>query len=233
MNNNSEYSQAQHKSENLVFLLVNACFLLSGFSALLYQSAWLKKLTVVFGSSSSTVAIVLAAYMGGLALGAAVAARFANKINRPIIAYGMLEGVIAVTACLVPLFLTLAGQVLIQFFGGQAEPVAADGIGQSLYYLVATFLILSIPTASMGATLPMLARYAINKSSHIAPRIGLLYSINTLGAVIGTLVAGFFLLPYLGLFNTLLIGAAVNFAIFLLAFYLEKIDQGQKINLPP
>ena len=220
-------------SENLVFFLVNACFLLSGFSALLYQSAWLKKLTVVFGSSSSTVAIVLAAYMGGLALGAAVAARFANKIQRSIIAYGLLEGLIAVTACLVPLLLTFAGQFLIQLFGGQSEPVAADGIGQSLYYLIATFIILSIPTAAMGATLPMLARYAISKDSHIAPRIGLLYSINTLGAVIGTLIAGFFLLPYFGLFNTLLIGAGVNFAIFLLAFYLDKIDQPQKIERRP
>ena len=103
-------------SDNLVFLLVNACFLLSGFSALLYQSAWLKKLTVVFGSSSSTVAIVLAAYMGGLALGAAVAARLSNKIERPIIAYGVLEGLIAVTACLVPLLLTFAGHFLILLF---------------------------------------------------------------------------------------------------------------------
>ena len=114
--------------------------------------------------------------MGGLALGAAVAARLSNKIERPIIAYGVLEGLIAVTACLVPLLLTFAGHFLILLFGGQSDPVAADGIGQSLYYLIATFIILSIPTAAMGATLPMLARYAISKDSHIAPRIGLLYS---------------------------------------------------------
>ena len=78
------------------------CFFLSGFAALLYQTAWTRELSFVFGTSELAVAAVLAAYMGGLALGAAAAARYAARLRRPVLAYGVLELAIALSALAVP-----------------------------------------------------------------------------------------------------------------------------------
>ena len=213
--------------ERLLLLALAACFFLSGFAALLYQAAWLKKLGVVFGTSHIAVATVLAAYMAGLALGAALAARFAPAVRRPVLMYGVLEGFIGITALLVPVLLGVAQLVFIALFGGQPEPVSDTGAGQTLYYLAGTFLILALPTAAMGATLPLLAKYAVSADSQIGPRVGFLYGINTLGAVFGALASGFMLLPYLGLFGTLAAGAGVNLAVFFIAVYLARLVASQ------
>lgn len=217
-------------SDKLIFLAVIACFFLSGFAALLYQAAWLKKLGILFGTSHIAVATVLAAYMGGLASGSAIASRWASRVSRPILTYGVLEAVIGVTAVLVPFGLGLAQYILISMFGNQIEPVSIGGSAQSLFYLVATFAVLFVPTAAMGATLPLLSRYAIFKDDQIGPRIGALYGVNTFGAVLGVLAAGFFLLPYFGLFGTLLIGAGINVAVFLIAVYLSRAANSNEIE---
>ena len=207
---------------------VALCFLLSGFAALLYQAAWLKKLAIVFGTSDIAVATVLAAYMAGLAAGAAVAARYAYRVTRPILVYGVLEAIIGVSAVMVPFFLDGAQTLLVAIYGGQPEPAAAGILGQNLYYLAATFLILAIPTAAMGATLPLLSRYAVNEDRQVGPRIGLLYGINTAGAVVGALTAGFVLLPYTGLTATLVFGAAVNLVVFGIAAFLARVASEQR-----
>ncbi len=209
--------------ESQLLSAVAACFLLSGFAALVYQAAWLKKLGMVFGTSYIAVATVLAAYMAGLALGAALAARFAPSVRRPVFVYGILEGVIGVSALLVPALLGVAQLVFISLFGGQTAPVPDAGVGQTLYYLAGTFLILALPTAAMGATLPLLSKYAVTADQDIGPRIGFLYGINTLGAVLGALAAGFLLLPYLGLFGALAVGAGVNLSVFFIAVYLARL----------
>ena len=208
-------------------LAVAVCFLLSGFAALLYQAAWLKKLAVAFGTSHVAVATVLAAYMAGLALGAALAARMAPRVRRPLLVYGVLEAVIGGSALLVPLLLDAAQALFVFLYGGQPAPAADAGIGQSLYYLAATFLILAVPTGAMGATLPLLSKHAVSEDRQIGPRIGLLYGINTVGAVFGALAAGFVLLPHLGLFGTLWVGAGLNFAVFLIAVRLARVPLEQ------
>lgn len=172
--------------------------------------------------------------MGGLALGSWLASKYARKIRRPIWVYGILELVISITALLVPVLLTLAQWGLIALLGGQPEPVADNGLVQSTYYLIVTFLILAVPTAAMGATLPLLARYAVSEDSQIGPRIGLLYGLNTIGAVAGVLIAGFLLLPYLGLTGTLLVGAVINFIIFIIAVLVSRkapMLNGQRVDV--
>src|SRR5262245_65655195 len=86
----------------MTFALLLACFFLSGFSALLYETAWGREFAFVFGTSELAVVAVLAAYMGGLALGAALAARIAPRIKRPVLAYGGLELGIALWAIALP-----------------------------------------------------------------------------------------------------------------------------------
>jgi spermidine synthase len=205
-----------------IYFGVCLCFLLSGFAALLYQTAWMRQFSTVFGTSELAVATVLSAYMGGLALGAALAGRFIGRVSRPVLTYGFLEAAIAVSALMVPLLLAAANWAYVTLLGGQAEPPDASGLGQSVFYFVVTFIVLAIPTACMGATLPLLTRYAVKSDSQIGSRIGTLYAINTVGAVIGTVVAAFLLLPSLGLMGTVWSGVAVNLLVFVLAVLIAR-----------
>jgi spermidine synthase len=211
-----------NRSSSVIFVAVSLCFFLSGFAALLYQMAWMRQLSIVFGTSELAVATILAAYMAGLALGAAIAARVMHRIRRPILVYGILEATIAISAIAVPFLLQLAGVLYAAIFGGSPHPPDASGMGQSLFYLVVTFVVLVVPTACMGATLPMVTRYAVHKDEDVGPRVGLLYSINSAGAIAGTLAAAFLLLPALGLWGTILVGAAINLAVFVVAAWLAK-----------
>jgi spermidine synthase len=210
------------RSSQLIYLGVCACFLLSGFAALLYQTAWMRQFSTVFGTSELAVATVLSAYMGGLALGAALAGKLIDRVKRPVLTYGVLEAAIAGSALLVPVLLGLAHWVYAQVLGGQPEPPDASGLGQSIFYFVVAFVVLAIPTACMGATLPLLTRYAVHSDRQIGSRVGALYAINTAGAVLGTLFAAFVLLPALGLFGTVCFGVAVNLLVFVLAVLIAR-----------
>jgi spermidine synthase len=201
---------------------VVACFMLSGFAALLYQMAWMRQFSLVFGTSELAIAAVLSAYMGGLSLGASLAARFVHRITRPVLYYGLLEVGIALSALAVPLLLKLAGIVYVGVLGGQPEPVDASGFGQSIFYLVIAFFVLAIPTTFMGATLPLLTKYVVQSKDQIGSRVGLLYATNTLGAIGGTLFAGFVLLPIMGLQETVWVGVAINLLVFVLAALIAR-----------
>lgn len=199
---------------DLRFILLLLCFFLSGFAALLYETAWAREFAFVFGTSEFAVVSVLAAYMGGLAAGAAVAARLVSRIRRPILAYGLLELGIAASALAVPWGIRAAIWLQTAIAGGQSAPPDESSVSGSLFYAACSFVILMIPTGLMGATLPLLARYAVRRESEIGRRVGVLYSVNTGGAVVGAVATGFVILPILGLRNTVYIGAATNALVF-------------------
>ena len=224
----------------LVFAGVVACFFLSGLAALLYQTAWLRQFSLVFGTSELAVATVLAAYMGGLAVGSAVAGRYANRVTRPVLVYGLLEAGIALSALAVPLLLMAARMIYASMLGDQPAPPDAATIGQPVFYLLVAFLVLAIPTGFMGATLPLLTRYAVRTDREVGPRVALLYAINTAGAVFGTVIAAFILLPALGLNGTVWAGVAVNVLVFAIAAGLARghrdrtgVDTAVTASAPP
>jgi len=220
-------------------VLLCSCFVLSGIAALVYQTAWTRQFAIVFGTSELAVATVLAAYMGGLALGAFLAERFLPRVTRPVLTYALLElGIAASAVLVVPLLLVAANFALQALFGGQASPPDSDHAGTTLFYLLSAFVALALPTTLMGATLPLLARYAIAEEVQIGRRIGLLYAMNTAGAVAGALFTAFLLLPELGLEHTIWLGAILNGVVFLLATGLarrvpfEKPAVGYELDAP-
>ena len=212
------------KKDSLVspLFIVSVCFFLSGMAALLYQTAWMRQLSVVFGTSELAVATVLTAYMSGLSLGALFASKFIGRVTRPLLTYGVLEGGIAVTALAVPFFLKFADTLAIAFLGGQDAPPEAAGVGQVIFFYLTTLIVLIVPTALMGATLPLLSKYVVNSEDQIGSRIGGLYAINTVGAIFGTLVAGFVLLPNISLMETIWVGALLNIIVLYLVVKLVK-----------
>ena len=144
-----------------------ACFFLSGLAALVYQVAWTREFALVFGTSELAVATVLAAYMGGLALGAWLVERWLPRISRPVLVYAGLELGIAIGAVLiVPALLLASRALLVAWFGGQASPPSSEDVATSAFYLASAFVALAIPTTLMGATLPLLARHAVQERGH-------------------------------------------------------------------
>jgi len=189
--------------------MVLAFLLVSGSCGLVYEILWMKMLTLVIGNTVFAITTVLTAFMGGLALGSFVAGRFIDKIKYPLRTYGILEGGIGLYALLLPLF--IAG----------TEPlfrIIYQGINPSFYSFsllrfVVCGIILLIPTTLMGATLPVLSKHFVERQSHVGLNVGLLYGLNTLGAVLGSFAAGFILIPTLGVTWTIYFAALLNLLI--------------------
>jgi spermidine synthase len=139
-----------------------------------------------------------------------------------MLAYGLLEAGIAVSALAVPLLLAGAEGAYAWLLGGRPEPPDAATIGQPVFYVAVGFLVLALPTACMGATLPLLTRYAVRTDREVGPRVALLYALNTAGAVFGTIAAAFVLLPAAGLRATVWVGVAVNLVVFAIAVALAR-----------
>jgi spermidine synthase len=207
---------------DLRFLALLGCFLLSGVSALVYETAWTQELTLVFGTSEMAVATVLAAYMAGLTLGAAAGGRWSSRVARPVLAYAFLEAGVALSALAVPAAVAVAGRLNVALLGGGELPPAADAPASIAFHLVTSFAILLVPTALMGATLPLLTRHAVDAEENLGPRVGVLYAANTVGAAGGVVLAAFLLLPRMGLDGALWVAVGLNALVFLLAALLAR-----------
>jgi spermidine synthase len=211
--------------------LICACFTLSGLAALIYQTAWTRQFALVFGTSELAVATVLAAYMGGLALGARLVEALLPRIRRPVRVYALLELAIGLASLvMVPAGLWLAEWLLVRLLGGLSEPPSSGAAGNTLFYLCAAFAILLIPTTLMGATLPLLVRDDVHSDGEIGTRIGMLYACNTAGAVVGALLTALLLLPSLGLRGTIRAAVVVNVLVSLLAWLL--LSRGEVAPVP-
>lgn len=220
--NPSSKSGPFRHSADRVFLGVSLCFLLSGVAGLIYQMVWMRYLATIFGTSEQAIVTVLVAYMGGLAAGAWGAAKLLPRLKRPILIYALLEVTIAVSALFVPLLLKVISRVHVAMVGGQASPPSEGGVLDMLVCLGLGCVVLSIPTACMGATLPILARGVVHRSEQIGRRVGWLYAINTLGAMTGVVLAAFFLIPSLGLWRASFVGVGLNLLVALLGWFVAR-----------
>jgi len=190
--------------------IILGLFLFSGVSGLVYEVVWSRMFVLVLGSTVSAVSTVLAVFMGGLALGSWLFGRFADRPRaNGLRMYAWLEIGVGGFAIALPGLIGLSNTVY-----QWAWPAVADSFGtlMALRVLLAT-MILIIPATLMGGTLPVLSRFLVRTRERTGREIGTLYAINTLGAVAGCFVAGFFLLEYLGVQRSLLLAAGLNFAV--------------------
>ncbi|HWP59177.1 MAG TPA: fused MFS/spermidine synthase [Candidatus Acidoferrales bacterium] len=185
------------------------CFLLSGTAALIYEVVWMRMLTQVFGSAAYAVATVLAGFMAGLALGSYCFGRLVDRGGNYLRQYGLLELGIGAYGLLAPWIFKLAGWVYVPLFWlNDSQPQLF-----SLLLFLLAFTLLLVPTFLMGATLPVLSRFLVTGLSQVGKKVGDLYATNTLGAVLGCGLAGYLLLPWLGIRGTLWTAAALNLAV--------------------
>lgn len=211
---------------------LTAVFFLSGIAGLGYQVIWGRWLHSVFGASALAVAAVLSAFMAGLALGSYVAGRYGHRLKMDgLTAYGVIEALIGVWALLFPWLIDLVVVVQGRFFFQWVEDTTLYGLIR--FFLC--FLILLVPTSLMGATYPLLSGYVARWSDAPTRWAGLLYGLNTSGAVVGTLIAGFYLVAKFGLNGSNFILAAVNFVVAAIALMVAKrnpIPSGPDNTLP-
>jgi spermidine synthase len=182
-------------------------FAVSGAAALIYEVVWTRLLTLHMGHGLAAASAVLAAFMGGLAAGAGAAGRYAGTLppRRALTLYAALEIAIAVLAVLMPLLLITIRPLLAGAY--------ADGHGGATFAFVrltSCVLLLCVPAACMGATFPIASRWIVRTAATAAQDAGGLYAANTLGAAAGAVMAGFALIPALGLRGTTFVGVALN-----------------------
>ena len=193
-------------------------FFFSGVFGLVYQVIWLRMFRLVMGNTVFASATVLTAFMAGLALGSALAGRVADRSSRPLWLYGVLEGLIGICAVLIPLLLIAAEPLYGWLYVALVDQPLALAGGR----FVISSLLLIAPTTMMGATLPLLSRFMARGLDCVGRDVGRLYGLNTLGAAVGAAVAGFVLIPRVGLQTTLYGAALGNLLICGVALLLDR-----------
>jgi len=208
------WPRAAHK-RRLILLL----FFLSGASGLLYEVTWMRRLTHVFGSTTLAISSVLAAFMGGLALGSYLFGRYADR--RPakaLPAYGVLEIAIGILALVIPLLFRAAASLYLRLYPSLE---AAPHVFFFLQFVLVA-LVIVIPTSFMGGTLPLVSKAVVAGGEEIRGSVGRLYAANTVGAAAGVALSTYLLLPKFGVARTELAAASINLLVGVAALLLAR-----------
>ncbi len=201
--------------------LVVAIFVLSGLAGLVYEVVWSRQLVLVFGNTSQAVSAILTGFFGGMAIGNAIGGRLADRVPRSLALYGVLEIAVAGIALATPWLFSVTRELYRSAFvslAGQPEQLALVRFGVAL-------LALGPATVLLGATLPTLTRHLVRHDAALAASFARLYAANTIGALLGTALAGFFLIEMLGLAGTLAVGAACSAVAGAAALILDLRDR--------
>jgi spermidine synthase len=209
---------------NVKNIIILAAFALSGVAALIYEVVWFRSLQLIFGSTVYAVSTMLTAFMAGLALGSWLMAKYTDKLKNPLFIFAVIEVLIG-----------LYGLTIISIFNWLPFPYIAIWKAFhpsfeifSLVQFLLAFLVLLIPTALMGATWPVVNKVYVKHIDSLGKSAGILYSVNSFGAILGSFSAGFILIPILGIKNSSIFAAILNLIAAILIFYLsrrEKIEE--------
>jgi spermidine synthase len=185
-----------------------AIFLVSGGAGLVDQVCFSKYLSYVVGATAYAVSAVLAAFMTGLALGAAIGGRLSHRIRRPLVAYGVAELVVAGAVACAPLAFT----ALTPLYVAAARHAQGSLVTLSALRWGCALLIVVGPTAAMGTTLPLVSAALAGRDEHGTRerRLSILYATNTLGGAVGAIAGAYAILPWLGLSHSIWAAATAS-----------------------
>ena len=188
---------------------------------------------LVFGNTVFASSTVLSVFMTGLALGSWLLGKYIDRRKNPLMTYVVLEIGIGIFGLLVPLCINASTPLNIFVF----RHFNPSFYQMSLFRLVVSFFILIVPCTLMGGTLPVISAF-ISKAFGGMPekQAGRMYAANTLGAVLGCLISGYFLIGTIGLISTTAVAACINFAIagvlFLYGKRLPGIVNAEQVKKP-
>ena len=198
-------------------LITGLLFFLSGIAGLIYEVVWFRMLGTTFGATAPAMAATTGSFMAGLGIGCYVCGRTVDRIRSPATTYAILEVLIALIAILIPAALTMIESLI----NSTSLSVEQNGLRLTLQF-ASIFVLLVVPTSLMGATLPLLTRVVVKKQAHLGSRFAWLYAANTIGAVVGTVLTGFLLVPWLGISRTIFVAAFLNLLAAVGAFWVSR-----------
>lgn len=191
----------------MAFLVYAACFL-SGAAALAFETLWFRLAGLTFGNSVWASSLVLGSFMTGVGFGSYLAARSGRKFRRPLLVYAILELIIGITGTALVFGFPHFTPLLLPLFRTLVESSTLMNVAR----LTVAFLLFVIPATAMGATLPVLVQALSSRDRNFGALLGKLYGINTLGATVGTILAGAVLIPKFGLRATGIIAGGWDIA---------------------
>jgi spermidine synthase len=211
--------------------IVLGAFFASGTAGLIHEVAWTRLLRLVMGNTAFSITTVLCAFMGGLALGSFLGGRFIDRRTDPLRVFAFLEGTIALYCSLLPWLIQGAEPLYRLIY----QNTHTSFYLFSLIRFVFSGVLLLIPATFMGATLPVLSRFFVRSLDQIGHPVGVLYSVNTFGAVLGGAAAGFFLIPNLGVTLTIWTACLFNALVAATAYslYRRMGDGVPEVAAPP
>jgi len=200
---------------NFQMIIIVGMFL-SGTAALAYEVLWNRLLVFLLTASTYAFTIMLLSFLVGIAFGSWLMAKGVDRLKNPLLWFAGLEATLGVFG-----FFSL-------FILGKSVGIfdwAVHSVGVLLWWrwnlvqLFVALVVMLVPTTLMGATFPLAVRIFTRKIDSVGEDVGTIYSANTLGGVLGSLLAGFVLVPALGTQNSLMIIAGINFGIALLIVF--------------
>jgi spermidine synthase len=198
------------KTPKIGVRFITVLFIISGLSGIIYEVIWVRSFGLVFGNTVFASSTVLSVFMTGLALGSWLFGKQVDRRNNALAIYVFLELGIGVFGMLVPLFI----QGALPLYSFIFRHVHPSFYQISCIRLCVSFLILIVPCTLIGGTLPVISKFVSGAfGGKPEKQAGTLYAVNTFGAVLGCLIAGFFLIGTIGLYGTTAVAAFLNFAI--------------------
>lgn len=210
-------------------MLVLLLFFSSGATALVYEVLWSKFLSTMLGSTVQAQTVVLAVFMGGLAIGNRVFGKRSVSVRNPLLVYGVLEIAIGIYAYLFRWIYKTADWTFVAVGSNFAD---ASMVLLALKLVISIALLL-LPTILMGGTLPVIAAWIQKRPGfESGARVGIFYAVNSLGAVFGAGMAGFVLVQSFGMHSSLELTALANLSIGVIAAVVGKMQQADLSTTP-
>lgn len=186
-----------------------AAFALSGGAALVYEVVWTRELSTILGSTVYAVSTMLAAFMAGLALGGYLGGKLADTSKDLLLTLGRLEFGIGVLGLISAPLIRLLPTAYFVTVNALDPPFWMFFLLQFVF----SFALMLAPTTLMGATFPVVSKISVHSRTRLGRDIGSLYSANNVGAILGSLAAGFLLIPLLGVRGATITAAIANLAV--------------------
>lgn len=212
--------------------LLYALFVLSGVAGLIYESIWTHYLKLFLGHAAYAQTLVLAIFMGGMAIGAWLAGDLARRVARPLLWYAAIEGLLGVAGLG---FHTVFGGMQGWIFDSVIPRLDSSSAVDAVKWTFSTLLILP-QSILLGATFPMMSAGVVRRNPMIAGRpLAWLYFTNSIGASAGVLLSGYFLIDRVGLPGTLLTAAMTNFLLALGVYVIGRCSPAPALSMaaPP
>ncbi|MGB9596799.1 MAG: fused MFS/spermidine synthase, partial [Candidatus Poribacteria bacterium] len=204
------------KRQQIMLVVLMIALGLSGFSAMVYEVAWARTLVMIIGSSTYAFSIMLATFLIGIAIGSFIFSLINKRKSVNLLWFAVVQLLIGFSAILLlPLFQSMPSY-FVDLFAHFVRDYVFFGLRISSYTVfelvrfIVCFLMMILPTILLGSLFPMVTQIVTRDYSELGRKVGTVYSVNTLGNILGSFMAGFILIPTIGIQHSIILAGLLN-----------------------